>query len=267
MYPYESAIRKQLEDHPWHNKLAVLKSVGSTNTYAKVLAAKRAPHGTVVIADHQTAGRGRMGRSFFSPKGMGLYCSVILRLPLAPDHATHLTILAAEAARRAILEVTAVDAGIKWINDLVYDGRKLCGILTETAVSSPEKMDYAVIGVGINCDQSEEDFLPEIAETAISLRQITGQPTDRAALVAALLRHLEQAFQVLISDCSDWLEAYRAHCVTLGQDVRLIQNGQSRPAHANDMDDRGALLVTLEDGTQERIFSGEVSVRGLYGYQ
>lgn len=266
MYPYENAIRRHLGGHPWCGSLAVLKTVGSTNTYAKALAARRAPHGTVVIADQQTAGRGRMGRSFSSPKGLGLYCSVILRLPIPPDRSVHLTILAAEAARRAVLEITGVDTGIKWINDLVFDRKKLCGILTETAVSSPDRLDYAVIGVGVNCDQLAADFPPQILEQAVSLRQVTGRETDRAALAAALIRHLDSAFQALMTDCSAWLDSYRAHCVTLGQDVLLVQNGQSRPAHADSMDDRGALLVTLPDGTQERIFSGEVSVRGMYGY-
>lgn len=267
MYPYERNIRKNLETHPWHNKIVVLKSVGSTNTYAKAMAARRATHGTVIIAEHQTAGRGRMGRSFSSPKGMGLYCSVIMRLPVAPDKSLCLTILAAEAARRAVLEATGVSADIKWINDLLVNGRKLCGILTETAVSSPDKLDYAVVGIGINCNQQEEDFPQEIAQNCISLQQLTGQPTDRPALAEALLRHLEQAFSALMGDYSLWLESYKSHCVTLGQDVQLIQNEQSRSAHVDDMDALGALLVTLEDGTRERIFSGEVSVRGLYGYQ
>ena len=266
MYPYERNIRKNLETHPWHNKIVVLKSVGSTNTYAKAMAARRASHGTVIIADHQTAGRGRMGRSFSSPKGMGLYCSVILRLSVSPDKSLSLTLLAAEAARRAVLEATGVSADIKWINDLLFEGKKLCGILTETAVSSPEKLDYAVIGIGINCNQQEEDFPSEIAKNSISLQQITGQPTDRAALAAALLRHMEQAFVALMNDCTPWLDTYQQHCVTLGQDVRLIQNEQVRPAHVDGMDDLGALLVTLEDGTRERIFSGEVSVRGMYDY-
>lgn len=258
MTSYEAALRQKI---PQQDRLIVLDTVDSTNNYAKELARQGVPQGTTVIADGQTAGRGRMGRSFASAKGMGLYCSVILRPRLSPDQLMNLTVLAAEAARRAVREVFGIESGIKWINDLVYDGKKLCGILTELGFSEGNP-DYAVVGIGINCNQLAEDFPPEIAAMATSVRQILGYEADRAALAAALLRQLELAQQGRRS----WLDSYRAHCVTIGQDVQLIRNGSVRQAHAADMDDQGALLVTLPDGTQERIFSGEVSVRGLYGY-
>lgn len=266
MVRYEADILKHLGDHPWAGKLIVLDQVGSTNTYAKVQAARRASHGTVVIADHQTEGRGRMGRSFHSAKGLGLYCSVIFRLRIKPEDAMVLTVLAAEAARLAILDTTGVDSGIKWINDLICGGRKLCGILTETAVSSPEKLDYAVVGIGINCNQTEDDFSPEVSPIAVSLRQITGNEIDRSALAAALLRRVEEAFRILTTDSMPWLESYRSHCITLGREVRLIRGNEIRSAYAEDMDDRGALVVTLADGTRETVCSGEVSVRGMYDY-
>lgn len=242
-------------------ELIVLDSVSSTNTYAKQLAANGALHGTAVIADHQTAGRGRMGRSFSSPKGMGLYCSVIYQPKIPADRLSLLTIYAAEAVRRALLEVCGIETGIKWINDLVYEGRKLCGILTELTFSSGQP-DHAIVGIGINCNQLAEDFPEDVREMAVSLRQILNRKIDRAELVAALLRQLDTAMELP----KLWLDDYRNHCITLGQDVQLLQNGQVRKAHADGMDDSGALLVTLSDGTKERIFSGEVSVRGLYGY-
>ena len=255
---YEAALKQEISKS---DRLIVLDTVDSTNNYAKELARQGAIHGTAVIADGQTAGRGRMGRNFASAKGLGLYCSVILRPNLPPDRLMNLTIQAAEAARRAVLEVFGIHAGIKWINDLVYDGRKLCGILTELGFSDGQP-NYAVVGIGINCNQLAEDFPPEVAAIATSIRQILGREVDRAPLAAALLRQLEQALQA----DETWLDSYRANCITIGQDVQLLRNGTVRQAHAYGMDDQGALLVTLSDGTQERIFSGEVSVRGLYGY-
>jgi BirA family biotin operon repressor/biotin-[acetyl-CoA-carboxylase] ligase len=260
--PYEAALRQQLPDS---ERLIVLDTVDSTNTYAKMLAQQGAVHGTIVIADGQTAGRGRMGRKFASAKGLGLYCSVILRPQCTPDQLMRLTIFAAEAARRAIREVFAVDAGIKWINDLVFGGKKLCGILTELGFTDGHP-DYAVVGIGINCNQKAEDFPEEISQIATSLRQILGREVHRAPLAEALLRQLNQGVEAMATNPMPWLDLYRANCLTIGQDVQLLQNDTVRQAHAVGMDDQGALLVTLPDGTQEHIYSGEVSVRGLYGY-
>lgn len=236
----KETILSHLKDHPWAGTVTVLPSVSSTNTYLKELARHGAPHGTVVLADHQTDGRGRRGRSFSSPEG-GLYLSVLLRQ--APD--LRLTPMAAEAARRAIREASGLESRIKWINDLVYGGKKLCGILTELCG------DAVVIGIGINCRG-----IPH--EVATSLEE-SGYPCDRSRLAAAVIAQLSRMHP-------DWMQDYKAHCLTVGQDVQLIQNGAVRFAHADGIDDMGALLVTLEDGTKERIFSGEASVRGLYGY-
>ena len=236
----KETILSYLKDHPWAEALTVLPEVGSTNTYLKELARKGAPHGTVVIARCQTAGRGRLGRKFESPQG-GLYLSVLLRQ--SPDF--RLTPMAAEAVRRAVLQTSGLQAKIKWINDLVVGGKKLCGILTELS------NDAAIVGIGINCSGTPH-------EIATSL-EAEGRPCDISALAAAVIEQLSQM-------SPDWLEDYKAHCLTIGQDVQLIQNDSVRYAHVEDMDEDGALLVTLSDGAKERIFSGEVSVRGLYGY-
>ena len=237
----KETILSYLKDHPWGQTLTVLPTVGSTNTYLKELARSGAPHGTVVIADHQTHGRGRRGRSFLSPKGSGLYLSVLLRQE--PD--LRLTPMAAEAVRRGILEAGGPQVQIKWINDLVLDGKKLCGILTELCG------DGVIIGIGINCTG-----IPH--EVATSL-EASGYPCDRSRLAAAVVSQLSRMSPA-------WMADYKAHCLTVGQDVQLVQNGIVRMAHADDLDEMGALLVTLPDGTKERIFSGEASVRGLYGY-
>lgn len=237
----KETILSYLKDHPWAEHLTVLSSVSSTNTYLKELARRGAPHGTVVIADHQTEGRGRLGRSFASPEGQGLYLSVLLRQ--APD--LRLTPMAAEAVRRAVLEASGLQSEIKWINDLVVGGKKLCGILTELCG------DAVIVGVGINCKGVPHEIATSLEDA--------GHPCGRSRLAAAVIGQLSEMSPA-------WLEEYRTHCLTIGQDVQLIQNGTVRLARADDVDDTGALLVTLQDGTTERIFSGEVSVRGLYGY-
>jgi len=237
----KETIQFHLGPHPWAEQITVLESVTSTNTYLKELAKQGAPHGSIVIADHQTGGRGRLGRQFESPKGNGLYFSVLLRRE--PD--LRLTPMAAEAVRRAVLQVTGLPSQIKWINDLVYGGKKLCGILTELCG------DCVIIGIGINCEGVPHEIATSLAEC--------GHPADRSKLAAALIKTLSEMSY-------DWMASYKKHCLTIGQDVQLTQNGIVRHAHVDDMDDMGALLVTLHDGSKERIFSGEVSVRGMYGY-
>ena len=236
----KETILSHIKDHPWAEYLTVLPEVGSTNTYLKELAKDGAPHGTAVIALRQTGGRDRLGRRFESPQG-GLYLSVLLRQ--SPDF--RLTPTVAEAVRRAVLEVSGLQAQIKWINDLVYGGKKLCGILTELCG------DAAIVGIGINCEGTPHEVATSLAEE--------GHPCDKRILAAEVLRQLSQMSPA-------WLSDYKANCLTIGQDVQLIQNDTVRYAHVDDMDEDGALLVTLLDGTKERIFSGEVSVRGFYGY-
>ena len=248
--------------NPWQARTVCLETAVSTNDTAKELARSGAAHGTVVLADHQSGGRGRLGRSFSSPAGLGIYCSVILRFDLPPQRLLCLTPLAAEALRRAVSEVSGLQPQIKWINDLVLDGKKLCGILTELVFDAHGTA--AVVGFGINCKQRREDFPPELREMAVSLSMY--RPTEREPLICAALRHLQAAGEACAADPTPWMDSYRAHCLTLGRDVQILQNDTVRPGHVLTMDNDGALQIRLEDGTTERIFSGEVSVRGLYGY-
>lgn len=261
----ERQLLAVLGDHPWQNTVTVLKTVDSTNTFAKALARQGAPHGTVVLAEQQTAGRGRLGRSFSSPASMGIYCSVILRPKEPPRALLHLTAMMAEAARRAIAESTGLHPMVKWVNDLILEGKKLCGILTELE-ATPEQTDFVIVGVGINCGQCREDFPPELQDMATSLSMALGQPADRAQVAAALIRQIALAAENLTADPKPWMDGYRSHCITLGSPVQVIQNGLTRPGYAENIDETGALLVRFPDGTRETIASGEVSVRGLYGY-
>ena len=251
-----------LGGHPWAERTVVLDTIDSTNNYAKTLALQGAVHGTVVLADHQTGGKGRLGRSFSSPRGKGVYLSAIVRFDAPPAALMHLTCVAAEAARRAIAEAAGLKTGIKWTNDLVVGKKKLCGILTEL-VTTPQGL-AVIVGIGVNCGQLPEDFPPEVAAMATSLRQC-GCSTDRVSVAAALIRQIALAAGDMLFP-AQWMDGYRANCITIGQDVKIVRGEEERLAHVDGMDDQGALLVTLADGTKETVFSGEVSVRGMYGY-
>ena len=242
------------------------KSIDSTNTRAKELARANALHGTVLIADSQTGGRGRLGRSFHSPAASGIYMSIIIRPKCKPDELMHLTCAAAVAACDAIEKTTGVRPGVKWINDLVYGKRKLAGILTELGLSSNGMVDYAIIGIGINCSQKEADFPEEIRNIATSLEMIVRKPVNRAKIVAALIEELEKISRELISGKADLMRQYQNDCVTIGQSISLLRGDVVRHGKAISLDEQGGLLVRFEDGHIETVNSGEVSIRGMYGY-
>ena len=255
------------ESCPWQDSLLWFDSIDSTNTRAKELAAQGAPHGTVLIADHQTGGRGRLGRSFHSPAGSGIYMSVILRPGCTPTELMHLTCAAAVAMCDAVEAACSIRPGIKWTNDLVVGKRKIAGILTELGISSSGKLDYAVIGIGINCCQSLSDFPEEIRSIAGSLHSVSGLEIDRAKVAAAMTDALYRMEQTLLTEKAALMNRYRADCVTLGQCVSVVKSdGNVRHGTALDIDSDGALIVRFDDGTLESVSSGEVSVRGMYGY-
>ena len=168
-------------------------------------------------------------------------------------------------AARAIESVSGVYPDIKWTNDLVLGGKKLCGILTEIGIEAESReVDYAVVGIGINCERV--DLPPEVSAMSTSLEAFTGQKPGRARLAAALVRSLCEMERALFTEKEAWLREFSAHCITLGQDVRLVRGDDVTYAHADAIDADAALLVTLPDGTKSAIASGEVSVRGMYGY-
>ena len=249
------------EDHLWQDQIIWYEVTDSTNNQAKILVQQGAPHGTVLIADQQTCGRGRLGRSFQSPSGMGVYMSVILRLQVPADQLMHLTCAAAVAACNALEKAAGFRPGIKWTNDLVYGGRKLAGILTELVI---EKEETAVIvGIGINCTQKTADFSPDIRDFAGSLEMVRGKAIDRAKVAAALI----QAFSEMnILDKQNILDTYRRDCITVGKQISLVKAEEVRHGYALGIDDNGALIVEFSDGHRETVNAGEVSIRGMYGY-
>ena len=255
------------QDFPWRESILWFDSIESTNTLAKALAADCAPQGTVLIADHQTGGRGRRGRSFHSPAGSGIYMSVILRPDCAPAALMHLTCAAAVAICDAVEKTAGIRPGIKWTNDLVCGKRKIAGILTELGLASDGKTDYAIVGIGINCCQKEADFPEEIRAIAGSLSSVTGKAIDRAALAAAMIQATHQMGQTLLTEKAETIARYRTDCVTLGKEVCAIKaDGAARHGSALTIDEEGALVVRFDNGQIETVNSGEVSIRGMYGY-
>lgn len=245
----------------------VLAQVDSTNSECRRLAASGAPDGTVVIADSQTAGRGRRGRSFLSPPGQGLYLSVLWRPECEPEQLLPLTALAAVAVCRAIERLSGGKTQIKWPNDLILGGRKICGILTELSLEGESgRVDCVVVGIGVNCRQREEDFPVELRQIAGSLDMSLQEKIPRPALAAAITEELDELRGAVLFRPERRLEAYRQRCLCAQGAVQVIRDGESRPAQALGIDERFGLRVRYEDGTEEVLRSGEVSVRGLYGY-
>lgn len=252
-------------DHPWRESLYCFDTLPSTNSYAKSLAMQGAPQGTMVIAGQQTQGRGRMGRSFHSPAGKGIYMSVILRPGCAPRELMHLTSAVGVAMCDAVEKVCHIRPGIKWINDLVLRQRKVGGILVELGFDAHGAVDYAIVGIGINCSHTPEDFPPELQELAASLSMVSGKYVSPADMGCAMIEAMETLSRNLLSRKNGIMEQYRADCITLGRQVRLMTGDQPQGI-ALDVTEDGSLLVRLEDGTVTAVSSGEVSVRGLYGY-
>lgn len=262
----QEKILSHLDAYPWKDRFFWFPEIDSTNDRLRLLARQGAPHGTVAAADHQTGGRGRRGRSFHSPKGVGIYLSILLRPECLPGELMHLTCAVAVAMCNAVEAAAGFRPGIKWTNDLVYQKRKLGGILTELGFTPDGKVDYAILGIGINCCQAESDFPPDIRPIAGSLSMVSGTPVDRGRVAAAMMNALWQMDGSLFTQKEAILRQYRADCVTLGKEISLVRGEEVRHGVAMDIDTEGALLVRFPDGHTEAVNSGEVSVRGMYGY-
>ena len=258
-------IDRLLADSSWN--VQIFDEVSSTNTLLKELGKQGAPAGTVLVADRQTGGRGRLGRTFLSPGGVGVYFSALIRPDCAPQELMHLTCAAAVAMCDAVENAFGFRPGIKWTNDLVVGTRKLGGILTELGLDPKTgRVSNAVIGIGINCGQAETDFDESIRNMATSARMVLGRKADRNLLIAEMVRALEQMDAELLRSPAAMLERYRSDCITLGQQVSIVRGDEVRHAVALDIDAEGGLIVRYDSGETGTVTSGEVSVRGLYGY-
>lgn len=241
------------------------KETDSTNLRIKQLGDEGAPHGTLVVADRQTVGRGRRGRVWESPSGNSIYMSILLRPEIEPDKAPMLTLVMACSVAEAIRDCENLNAQIKWPNDIVIDGKKLVGILTEMSTQI-DYINHVTVGVGINVNMTE--FPEEIGKTATSLRLEKGHPVRRAPLIAAVMKRFEENYDCFMKtqDLSGIMTQYLSMLVNLDRDVLVLGAAEPYRAHATGITKTGELIVRREDGTMEEIYAGEVSVRGVYGY-
>ncbi len=231
----------------------------STNLAVRRLAEQGAAEGTALWAARQTAGRGRLGRGFSSPEG-GLYLSMLLRQSEEPARDLRLTPAAAVAAARAMERGCGLECGVKWPNDLVAGGKKLCGILCESFFARGER--WIVLGIGINVNTPA--FPPELAEIAVSARQLTGRDTALEPLARMLTEELDAAVAASRRDDPALLDEYRRRCLSTGREVLLLRDGESRPAFALGVNEDYSLRVRLPDGALEDVRFGEVSLRPKY---
>lgn len=236
----------------------------STLNDAKELAANDAPDGTAIVAEYQGNGRGRFSRGWFSPKGKNVLVNLLLRPTfLQPTDAPKCTLLAAVAVAKTMRDF-GVDAAIKWPNDVVYDGKKITGMLTEMHTAE-DAVDYISIGIGMNVNMTCEECPLEIRDKAMSMRIATGHIFDRAAFLAAFLQHFEALWQTLARQgFAPILAAWRDLSVTLGQEVQVAAGDKTFTGKAVDIDDFGALLVDTSEG-RRRVLAADVSVRAAGG--
>ncbi len=255
-----AGIAAALGDAKKHLTLQVEQCVDSTNLLVRRAAAEGAAEGSVLLAGSQSAGRGRLGRSFFSPEGSGLYMSLLLRPALPAENAVLLTAAAAVAVCEAIQAVTGKQAGIKWVNDIFLDGKKVCGILTEAAFA-PDSTDlaWAVVGIGVNVYAPAGGFPPELADIAGAVCP-SPVPGLRDALAGEILRRFWQYYTALPE--RDFLPQYQSRSIVLGRQVLLQAAGKPDvPAKALAIDDSCRLVVQLPDGSTRAVATGEISLR------
>lgn len=240
------------------------ETVDSTNAKAKQLAEEGHSTGTLVIAEQQEAGRGRRGRSWTSPEGSGIFMTLMLKPEINPNNASMLTLVTALAVSKAITNRTGRPAGIKWPNDIVMNGKKICGILTEMSAQF-DYVNHIVIGIGINVHN--ESFPEEISQIATSLYLETGEHLNRAALIEDVLEQFEIYYDIFMKteDLSSLVKEYNSHLVNMHQTVKVLDLKEPFEGKAMGITPRGELMVDTWE-CRKLVSSGEVSVRGIYGY-
>ncbi len=248
-------IRAQLKSEIIGPEILVFDETASTNDITQHLARNGAREGLVVFAESQTRGRGRHGRVWASPRGKGLWFSVLLRPAFPPRAAQRITVAAAVAVARAVRRVTGEDARIKWPNDVTMRDQKIAGILTELHAEADEIL-FAILGVGIDVNCTREE-LPDIAT---SLQIETGKPHDRTALAAAVLSELDDCYQAALTEFERVSDEWAGLCTTLGRQIVVTMGSRRIEGHAQALDGDGALLLRRDNGQIERILAGDVTV-------
>lgn len=256
-------VRRWMEAGGLGAKIIHRESVGSTNDEARALAAAGAPEGTVVVAEEQTGGKGRLGRRWESPRGTGVWLSVILKPPLPPAEVSPLTLVAAVAVAEAIERATGLRPGIKWPNDVLVNGRKVCGILTELS-AEVERINHVILGIGINVNLGSTDLPEEVRGSASSLAAEAGAPVSRARLAGELLSRLDYWYRVFLRQGFDPArEVWKRYSVTLGRPVTATGRTSRIEGTAVDVDASGALVIETPEGSRQRVLAGEVTLRAI----
>lgn len=257
----ESLIDTKWAGHPY----VYYREIDSTNEEAKRLVNRLDAHGMLVSADTQIGGKGRLGRVWKSPFGTTIAMSLVLKPNIPTQHVSMLTLVAALSISQAIDEVTGLKTQIKWPNDIVVNGKKICGILTEMSADM-DQIYYVVVGIGINVNTDE--FPEDIKSTATSLKLETGKQVSRRMIIAASMKYMEQNYETFVKtlDMSLLMEEYQKRLVNLGNLVRVLESGNEYTGTSEGINVLGELLVRDAQGILHYVISGEVSVRGIYGY-
>lgn len=241
--------------------IRVFGETTSTNDVADRLGRDGVKEGVVVLAETQTKGRGRLGRNWVSLRGKGIWCSVLLRPPLPPQSATQITIASATAMVRALNATIGARCEVKWPNDILIDGRKVCGILTEMSAEL-ESIKHIVLGIGLNVNFETSDFPPEIQKIATSLRIEVGRPFRRCEIAATLLRELDADYRRILQGEFDAIaDEWESACTTIGRNIEIAVGQRTISGRAESLDSEGALLLRTQHGRLERIIGGDVTVR------
>jgi len=261
----ESAIRLHLNQESRFATIKVYESVDSTNSEAKRLKVEKSMEEGLIIAKEQTAGKGRRGKHWASVKDEGIWASLVLVPDIPPMFASMLTLIAGFSAAMAIKDRTGLDIGIKWPNDLVISGKKVCGILTEMSTEA-DYIHHVVVGIGINVNQT--NFDESLKEVATSLRIELEREVNRVEILSTFLNHFEILYEkfLKIMDLSFMIDQYNHMCVNVDRELRVIEQGRTKQVTGIKVTDQGGLMVRNKEGNTEIIYAGDVSIRGINGY-
>ena len=238
--------------------IEIFDELNSTNTYLKKIGSKGETESQLVIAESQTGGRGRMGRTFYSPNGTGIYFSLLLHPQISAEKSLFLTVMAAVSVAEAVMKYNQKDVKIKWVNDIYIDGKKVCGILTEGAINKEKMLDYAIVGIGINVIAPENGFPDDIKNIATAIFPGNTEEHIKEIIVADVVNKF---FSMYSGVDNDFIRRYKEYSYLTGKEINIISGEIIRPATVIDITDDCHLLVKNENGEIEEISSGDVSVR------
>lgn len=266
-------IKSNLDTKIMGKRILCFDEVDSTNNVAKKTASESNDEGIVIIAETQTAGKGRLAREWVSPGGKGIWMSIILRPAIPPYEVQVITLAASIAVIAAIKQVTGLKAGIKWPNDIILGEKKVCGILLEMS-TEVDRVNHVIVGIGINVHQDNADFPEKLRDTAVSIRSyaldkgITIPAFKRSELLRVLLSELERLYEsICCGNTAAVIEEWKQHNITLGREVRFVIKDRQHAGTAIDITPEGKLVVCCNDGRRMELISGEVSIRGVLGHQ